>query len=434
MEVMDHDDLPAVPPPGASAPHAEVRVWIPPAGRGAICQEGRPPAACAAALASEGPPQLLRVLTYNLFWWNAFGPHYQQRHPQGNGITALLARASGLGPGAAAAPPHDVLGFQECVDGDFLLDRAGLANDYAIFRARQCCMAYRKTSWTLLDSGSGYVATDVQYGLRIAQWMRLKHKGTNRVMLFVNHHGPMPVNSGGVCGMGSTVYQLAKLIQNRAQCGDVVILVGDFNAGPASTTVLGLRQCFTTVYSGESLGLRLDYVFSNLPASAVNLTQDLGSAGSDHNAISVTFKVGRGPLPTPAPADPQVAAGAGCVKAGDDPHASGAERRCCPDLKKCLRQDLGWRFRCQSCNDTCPDEHDFVGRACEAAAVMAPQPSPSSAICTLLDHDPNEHGSGQRCCPGLKSCLRADLGWQFRCQRCNGTCQDDKDFAGRKCE
>merc|ERR1712129_90469 len=197
-------------------------------------------------------------------------------------------------------------------------------------------------------------------------------------------------------------------------------------------------------------GQQIDYVFWNLPQSAILDTKDLGSFGSDHDALSVTFRMGTGPLPvvatstTPRPATPAVPGQ--CVGKGHDPHASGAEQRCCSGLKKCLRKDRDWTFRCQPCVDQCPSEphHDFAARPCEGT--MPPQPPAASqppvaldsysgnGLCVEQNKDPHSSGQEQRCCPGLKKCLREDQGWQYRCQPCVEACNGDKNFTSRTCE
>ncbi|CAE8662736.1 unnamed protein product, partial [Polarella glacialis] len=135
---------------------------------------------------------------------------------------------------SAAALPYDFMGFQECEDPVAVLGPAGLLEEYAAFQgAHAICLAYRKAAWSLLERGEQDVADDLPtkyYGTRGTQWMRLAHKKTNRTVFFVNHHGPLSVNSGGLCGGEATANNLLHLMGTKAQAGDVLILVGDFNA------------------------------------------------------------------------------------------------------------------------------------------------------------------------------------------------------------
>ncbi|CAE8649230.1 unnamed protein product, partial [Polarella glacialis] len=137
--------------------------------------------------------------------------------------------------------------------------------------AHAICLAYRKAAWSLLERGEQDVADDLPtkyYGTRGTQWMRLAHKKTNRTVFFVNHHGPLSVNSGGLCGGEATANNLLHLMGTKAQAGDVLILVGDFNANGASTTIQSLWKHLVHVYNGDSFG-GVDNIFSNVKKSQV---------------------------------------------------------------------------------------------------------------------------------------------------------------------
>jgi len=189
------------------------------------------------------------------------------------------------------------MGFQECEDPQRVLAPVGLAKEYEAFQgAHAICMAYRKASWTLLEHGQADVAEDMPtrfYGKRGTQWMRLRHLESGATAFFANHHGPLSVNSGGICGGVSTAHNLLHLMSSKAQTGDLLILVGDFNANAASLTVQALWPHLTHVYSGDSFG-GVDNVFSNADFGTVMEAKMLGSGGSDHNAISAVIQVGGG--------------------------------------------------------------------------------------------------------------------------------------------
>jgi len=248
----------------------------------------------------------LRVLSYNLFWWNLFDkvkPPQQQFHLRtpGNTGTQLLAEA-------AQEERYDVMGFQECNDEHWLLSKAGLAGSYDIFRDKHCCMAYRTASWTLLDRGVAWVAQDKQYGPRPAQWMRLRHASTGRVLFFVNHHGPIPINSGGVCGGAAVAYNILQLVATKAQPGDAVVLAGDFNSDASSVTI-GQLESRLRKASGGVVDGGIDYIFSNLGEGSLVRARNLGNGGSDHDAISAVLRV-EGRADT-AEVEPDAAAWAG---------------------------------------------------------------------------------------------------------------------------
>lgn len=107
----------------------------------------------------------------------------------------------------------------------------------------------------------------------------------------MNHHGPLSVNSGGVCGGHGTASNLVGLIGSRGAVGDLIVLVGDFNANAASLTIQQLWPHLVHIHSGDSWG-GVDNIFSNVDDNSVVDTQILGSGGSDHDAISAILSVG----------------------------------------------------------------------------------------------------------------------------------------------
>mmetsp|Transcript_112740 Transcript_112740/g.291357 ORF Transcript_112740/g.291357 Transcript_112740/m.291357 type:complete len:457 (-) Transcript_112740:586-1956(-) len=221
----------------------------------------------------------VKILTYNLFWWNLFG----RRKGDGGSAGRLIA-------GAGNPRRFDVMGFQECEGIAEVLEDAGLADDYgALVGPHAMCMAFDKAAWDLLDDGAHDVAEDrgdQWYGTRAGMWARMQHKQTGRTLFFINHHGPLPVNSGGRCGGEATAYNLLKLIATKAKQDDAIVLVGDFNSGPDSTTVQKLRQRLHSIYTGTSFG-GVDNILSSSP-HVIN-TRNLGSGGSDHDALEATI-------------------------------------------------------------------------------------------------------------------------------------------------
>lgn len=79
----------------------------------------------------------------------------------------------------------------------------------------------------------------------------------------------------------------------RGKEGDLLVLAGDFNANAASSTVQSLWPHLHHVYNSPSFG-GVDNIFANVASDAVMETNDLGSGGSDHHAISavLSFPVG----------------------------------------------------------------------------------------------------------------------------------------------
>lgn len=224
----------------------------------------------------------IQVLTYNLFWWNLFGVRGGNQ-----GSASKLIAASGT---------YDLMGFQECEDPARVFQEAGLYSEYGLFsgdgsKTSAICMAYLKRNWQLLGQGLVYVAKD-HLGKRAAQWMRLLQIHTGHTVFFMNHHGPIPVNSGGDCGGAATAYNLLLTVQTHSLPGDAIIIVGDFNANSASITIQHLAWRLNKDFNGMMCG-GIDNVFSNLDLESVVSTSNLGDGGSDHDALQVVFQIGK---------------------------------------------------------------------------------------------------------------------------------------------
>mmetsp|Transcript_27303 Transcript_27303/g.77518 ORF Transcript_27303/g.77518 Transcript_27303/m.77518 type:complete len:185 (+) Transcript_27303:1-555(+) len=184
------------------------------------------------------------------------------------------------------------MAFQECEGIGWVLGDAGLVDQYeALTGPHALCIAYRRSSWRLLAQSAENVAEDRNdqwYGTRAGMWVRLQHTETNQVLFFINHHGPLPLNSGGRCGGEATAFKLLQLIASQAHDGDVIVLVGDFNAGPNSQTLASLRSRMHALFTGASFG-GVDHVLSS--CQNVAGTRNLGSGGSDHDAISAVISM-----------------------------------------------------------------------------------------------------------------------------------------------
>jgi len=232
-----------------------------------------------------GPALDVKVLTYNLYWWNLF----DIENDLGGKPFRLIS--------GSMDPPYDVMGFQECEDPHYVLRKAGLEDHYHAIKGEMAiCMAFRRDRWSMLTSGQLNVAEDRKdqyFGQRAAQFIRLHHTATGRTVFFMNHHGPLPVDSGGRCGGAATAFNIMEFIARNARPKDAIILVGDFNADGKSATVQQLKRRLEELFRGSVDG-GIDHVFGNLPVSSVVKAVNLGNGGSDHDALQVVVRVGGG--------------------------------------------------------------------------------------------------------------------------------------------
>jgi len=270
---------PAPPPPGAVigwAPGSEQKA------AGHWCQVGVPPAGWhLKACPSMGSSTTLKVLTYNLYWWNLFG----RRHGNGQSAGRKIASTSG-------SEQYDLMAFQECDDMHRILRDArdqGLAGDYSLIDGgRALAIAWRTSRFTWLAEGERDVGEDDHsqyFGKRRAHWVRLRHRDGQEIF-FLNHHGPLPVSKSGGCAGSATAYNILRVIAEHAHVGDVIIVVGDFNAEPHSSRIRALDGYLHRVFSGSAMG-GVDHVLSNCAAEGTNL----GKGGSDHDALSAVFRL-----------------------------------------------------------------------------------------------------------------------------------------------
>jgi len=235
------------------------------------------------AQCNKGPAVNIKVLTYNLFWWNLFGLRHGMWKSAGK-----LIRNTG---------PYDVIGFQECDDIHRVVDDTGIGHEYGKFGGLHAVSsAWHMEEWEILSQGVADVAEDSReqwYGRRGLVWIRIRHRRDGAILFFANHHGPLPVGypGGGFCGPEATAYNILKVIGENAHKGDSVILVGDFNAVRDSRTQQALSRYLNHQYQGSSF-IGVDNFYSNDCAVKVE-GRNIGNGGSDHDALSVSFTLQR---------------------------------------------------------------------------------------------------------------------------------------------
>lgn len=224
----------------------------------------------------EGSCVQIKVLTYNLHWWNL----YDKRGGDEGSASKLIA-----------ASQPDLVACQECKDITRVLHEGSMQESHAAIRGPHALgVAYKKDTFEVLSQGYAEVAKDEAqqfYSCRSVSWARLKHKDTGKVVFFMNHHGPLRVNSGGREGGPTVAQRILRAICDNSEPGDAVVLAGDFNAQVGSQTVRDVERCLPRAYSGHALG-GIDHFFSRQPVVA---SENLGPAGSDHDALAATFLV-----------------------------------------------------------------------------------------------------------------------------------------------
>jgi len=250
-------------------------------GQGKWCSVGVPAGAWTLkACDVRGAPLQVKVLSYNLFWWNLFG----RRNGHGGSAGRLVAKG-------AASGSYDLIGFQEADDVKRVLRDAGLQGQYGVLAGGCMGWVYQRSRWQLLSHGWAPVAEDRReqwYGSRSVQFGRVRHKATGKTLFFANHHGPLPVNTGGLCGGRATAYNILKTIAMNAKSGDAIVMVGDFNSARRSSEIRTLDQYMFRIFSGTVIG-GIDHIYSNCGGQHAVRAKKLGRGGSDHDAIEAVL-------------------------------------------------------------------------------------------------------------------------------------------------
>jgi hypothetical protein len=177
------------------------------------------------------------------------------------------------------------MGFQECDNVDRVLGDAGLrATHIGVQGGHALAIAYKKDTWEVLAYGQVQVAEDrpeQNYGRRGVQWSRLRHTPSGKVVFFLNHHGPLPINTGGICAGTATAANILKVVGQNMQLDDKTVILGDLNADGTSATQAKLQEHIDRVFEHW-----VDAIFYSCDAiSSVNL----GNGGSDHAALASIF-------------------------------------------------------------------------------------------------------------------------------------------------
>lgn len=219
-------------------------------------------------------PIRVKAMTYNLQWWSLYG------FRNGNNSSASQIMATVM---------PDVIGLQECDDVSRVLSEGGLSKTYkTVIGPNSLAIAFKSSDWELLCEGSRAVAVDGNdqfYGARCVQWARFGHKSTGVTLLFMNHHGPLRINSGGRLGGTVTADCILRAVHGNVEPGDAVILLGTFNAQAGSKTVRRLERFLPLQFSGK-VYKGIDHFFSQL---FLFNAERLGCGGSDHEALVATF-------------------------------------------------------------------------------------------------------------------------------------------------
>lgn len=308
----------------------------------------------------------LRVLAYNVWWWNNPGSIDGVPTTDYAGLTGMHAYWRSL-------PRMDVVGVQEC-DGGWPTLRSYLNGtvDYLVEVPMDgpLCTLYDAARFSLLLSGRRDV-----YGYRFVEYLRLRDLATGGVIFFANTHWDHLRQNPEEHARNT-----ARAIQDFSEPGDTVIVVGDFNQPwsiPAFEQVFRDQMGLNLVGRGTSHD-QIDHIWEKLAGSAAcESPDDSGPAGpgSDHNPVYCEFNWAPGsptPTPPPAPAPP-----ATCESQWNNPACDAGGCFPCGSRITWLVENLGMTE--QAAREQVATEFP---QDCGACASSGPAPTPTMAPTT----------------------------------------------------
>jgi len=209
----------------------------------------------------------IKFVSYNIFWWNAFGAN------PSNGVQIMSNIKDTLKP--------DVLGLQECDDANLIQSRTGYL-PASPFAGAQGVMV-NPSLFTVGESGWRDIEATGKWGARYVTWAQLTHKPSGHAFWVFNTHWCVHSGNGQTCGPDKRYVgakNMMRIIQEKAGSAPVII-TGDFNAGMHEQALQHFLQ------NGFSLAKFnwVDAVFYTTAHWQKENTATGSSAGSDHSPV-----------------------------------------------------------------------------------------------------------------------------------------------------
>lgn len=158
----------------------------------------------------------IKVVSYNLYWWNAFG----QNPWKGQQITDNIKNRL----------QADVIGLQECDNPGLIEGRTGY-KEASPFAGAQGTMV-KSGLFDVGDTGAQDIGAAGKWGPRYVTWAELTHKASGRTFWHFNTHWCVHNGNGRTCGPGKRyagAKNMLQIIREKARQAPVII-TGDFNA------------------------------------------------------------------------------------------------------------------------------------------------------------------------------------------------------------
>eukprot|EP00435_Cladocopium_sp_Y103_P038544 s138_g10.t1 len=165
----------------------------------------------------SGETLTVKVVSYNLYWWNAF----DQNSWKSDGIIANIK--DNLKP--------DTIGLQECDSPSEIKRRTGFLSKASKFEGAQGVMV-RQGRFRTSDKGSRDLEATGKWGPRYVTWVKLTDQSTGKSFWHFNTHWCVHSDSKNTCNEDVRYRGARNMVRAiRDVAGDSpVVITGDFNA------------------------------------------------------------------------------------------------------------------------------------------------------------------------------------------------------------
>jgi len=209
----------------------------------------------------------IKVVSYNIYWWNAFG----QNPSKGRQITSNIRYNL----------QADVLGLQECDNPGLIQSRTGYS-PASKFSGAQGVLV-RPGLFTVGETGSRDIRATGKWGPRYVTWVQLTHRRSGRTFWHFNTHWCVHSGGGRTCSADKRYVgarNMLRVIRERAG-GAPAIITGDFNAGQGES---GPRHFLQNGFSLAQWNW-VDGVFYSTAHWRVRSAGRGEKSGSDHRPV-----------------------------------------------------------------------------------------------------------------------------------------------------
>jgi len=224
-----------------------------------------PPASSASAT--------IKVVSYNLYWWNAHDQNPWKFDAIANNIKNTLKA--------------DTLGLQECDDPNVIKSRTGYEKA-SPFKGAQG-VSVKPGLFRVGRIGSRDIKATGKWGPRYVTWAELTHLPSGRTFFHFNTHWCVHSGNGHTCHAGTRYTGAQNILEAiRQEAGSLpVVITGDFNAGMGEDGPQHfIRHGFTLAKSSW-----VDAIFFSSDHWNIKSTAKGDPANSDHSPVIAVLEL-----------------------------------------------------------------------------------------------------------------------------------------------